>query len=160
MLPADCRKRDVMGVTAVVSFRDLEVWQAALELAVTAHELTRPLPAAYRFELGSQMRRAATSVPSNVAEGHANRSTRVFLRHVRIAIGSLAEVDTLLEVLIRVALTSDYNVETARSQIVRTRQLLHGLERALRRRVNRTAASIGTTLSLLLATGAWWLGAL
>jgi hypothetical protein len=74
--------------------------------------------------------------------------------------GSLAEVDTLLEVLTRVALPSDNNVETARSQIVRTRQLLHGLERALRRRVSATAVSIGTTLSVLLATGAWWLGAL
>jgi hypothetical protein len=74
--------------------------------------------------------------------------------------GSLAEVDTLLEVLICVAVTSGNNVETARSQIVRTRQLLHGLERALRRHVNGAALSIGTTLSLLLATGAWWLGAL
>ena len=69
-----------------------------------------------------------------------------------------ARIDAV--VLIRVALTNDNHVETARSQIVRTRQLLHGLERALRRRVNGTAVSIGTTLSLLLATGAWWLGAL
>ena len=69
-------------------FRDLEAWQAAMDLAVAAHKLAASLPAAERFELGSQLRRSATSVPSNIAEGHAQRGDRVLLHHIRIALGS------------------------------------------------------------------------
>jgi four helix bundle protein len=78
--------------SSVVSFRDLDVWQAAMDLAVAAHGLADQLPSVQRFELSSQLRRAATSVPSNIAEGHGRKHDPVFLHHVMIALGSLAEL--------------------------------------------------------------------
>ena len=148
-----------MSVTTIVSFRDLEAWQAAMDLAVTAHGLAAALPPVHRFELGSQMRRAANSVPSNIAEGHGNTSTRVYLHHVRIAIGSLAELDTLVELMLRLALTSESQIEPIRSQFARTRQLLRGLQRALRRRVAGATVSV-LSIVIIAATGAWAIGVL
>ena len=59
---------------AVLSFRDLEVWQLGMELVVSVYRATDLFPTAERFGLTSQMRRAAVSIPSNIAEGHARRS--------------------------------------------------------------------------------------
>ena len=114
----------------VRSFRDLEAWQAGMDLAVAAHHLVRSLPIEHRFELAAQIRRAATSVPSNVAEGHAQRGDRLFLRHVRIALGSLAELDTQLEIAGRLGLFVPAT-STLPVLITRTWQLLHGVRRAL-----------------------------
>ena len=113
------------------SFRDLELWQAAMDLTVSAHEVARLLPPEHRFGLASQIRRAATSVPSNIAEGHAQNGTKVFLRHVRIAMGSLAELDTQLEVAIRLGLLATSKTASLTAQMTRTWQLLHGMRRAL-----------------------------
>jgi four helix bundle protein len=141
-----------MSSTKIVSFRDLDAWQAAMDLAVAAHEVAAQLPAEQRFELASQIRRAATSVPSNVAEGHAHRSDRSYPRHVRIALGSLWELDTQLELTRRLGLTKKQDLERTRAAIARTGQVLHGLQRALRRRFYQSVAT-GTSLvmGILLA---------
>jgi four helix bundle protein len=59
------------------SFRDLETWQRGMDLVVTCYQVTRKLPSEERFGLTAQMRRAAVSIPSNVAEGHCRRTTKV-----------------------------------------------------------------------------------
>ena len=133
----------------IVSFRDLDTWQAAMDLAVAAHEAASRLPATQRFELGSQIRRSATSVPSNVAEGHAHRGNRTFLRHVRIALGSLAELDTQLELSRRQSLLTDLEVAPLIDAIARTGKLLHGLERALKRRFYQ---GLATTTGVMITT--------
>jgi len=108
-----------------------------MDLAITTHRLAGLLPTAQRFELGSQIRKAATSVPSNIAEGHTHHGDPTYLRHVRIALGSLAELDTQLELALRLNLIGESSLATAAAEIARTGQLLHGLERALKRRVDR-----------------------
>lgn len=75
-------------------FKDLVVWQKAMELAKRVYQLTASFPADERFGLVSQMRRAAVSVPSNIAEGQARQSTREFLLFLSHAMGSLAELET------------------------------------------------------------------
>lgn len=134
-------------------FRDLDVWQAAMHLAVDAHKLAATLPAIERFELGSQIRRSATSVPSNIAEGYAQRGDRVLLRHVRIALGSLAELETQLELALWLGYLTAEKAASVKSGISRTGQLLHGLRRSAMQSVARTAlgwliaiASTGATL--------------
>src|SRR5262245_10360167 len=82
-------------------FRDLEAWQSAMDLAVEAHRAADALPYSERFGLAAQIKKSATSVPSNIAEGHAQRGDRAFLYFVRIALGSLAELDTQLELALR-----------------------------------------------------------
>ena len=123
----------------IVSFRDLDAWNVAMELVVTTYELVSKLPASERFELSAQMRRAAVSIPSNVAEGHACRGRR-FMHHVRIGLGSLAELDTQLEVAQRLGMLAPHTLDGVTGQIARTGQVLHGLLRSLRRNQLKQAA--------------------
>ena len=83
----------------IQSFRDLDAWKASMKLALEAYEVAKLLPATERFELSAQIRRAAISVPSNVAEGQANGPGRRYRYHVRIALGSWAELVTHLELV-------------------------------------------------------------
>lgn len=76
------------------SYRDLKAWQLGMDVVRQIYKCTATFPGTERFGLASQMRRAAVSVPSNVAEGHARRSTREYCRFLEIALGSLAELET------------------------------------------------------------------
>lgn len=89
------------------SYRDLKVWQRAMDLAQSIYELTRSYPGEERFGLTSQTRRAATSVPANIAEGYGRSSKGAYLNFLRIAQGSLKETETHLLIAIRVGLTTE-----------------------------------------------------
>jgi four helix bundle protein len=82
----------------IKSFRDLRVWQAGIELVRIVYELTPKFPRSETYGLASQMQRAAVSIPSNIAEGHARESTKEYLQHLSIAQASLAELETQLEI--------------------------------------------------------------
>ena len=137
-------------------FRDLEAWHSAMDLAVAAYSLAGQLPPTHRFELGSQIRRSATSIPSNIAEGHSQRGDRVFLRHVRIALGSLAELDTQVEIAIRSKLVDESAARGLRIDLARTGKLLHGLRRTLR--VSTALATGGVVFLVGALSGLTWLG--
>ena len=77
-----------------VDFRQLRVWQEAMDLAEQVQRLTGTFPAAERFGIVLQLRRAAISVPSCIAEGNARSSTRDYLRFLSMSAGSLAEIET------------------------------------------------------------------
>ena len=97
---------------SIKSYEDLEVWQGGIELCVRIYELVKRLPSSERFELSSQMRRSAVSVPSNVAEGHARRQPKPFLNHVHIALGSLAELETCLVIALRLKFITEEQFHT------------------------------------------------
>lgn len=80
----------------VKDFTDLRVWQLGVQLALAVYRATREFPSDERFGLTSQLRRAAVSVPSNIAEGHTRNRSGDYLRFLGIARGSLAEVKTQL----------------------------------------------------------------
>lgn len=80
------------------SYQDLVVWQKAMELVRDVYGHTRHWPTEELYGLTSQIRRAAVSVPSNIAEGHGRRSGREFARFLNIAHGSLMEVETQLRI--------------------------------------------------------------
>jgi len=82
----------------IKSFRDLRVWQAGIDLVRNVYELTSKFPRSEVYGLASQMQRAAVSIPSNTAEGHARESTKEYLHHLSIAQASLAELETQLEI--------------------------------------------------------------
>jgi four helix bundle protein len=129
-----------MSQHPIRSFRDLEVWQIAMDLVVSVYKVANRFPSSEKFELSAQVRRAAVSVPSNIAEGHAQRRSRkTYLRHVRIALGSLAELDTDIELAVRLQMVSALDVQSVVVEIRRTGQLLHGLARALNRQQLNTA---------------------
>jgi four helix bundle protein len=83
----------------IVSHKDLIVWQKAVVLAGKVYAATRQLPSDERFGLTSQLRRAAISIPSNIAEGSARRTRAEFLQYLHIARGSLSEVETQMLVV-------------------------------------------------------------
>jgi four helix bundle protein len=122
-------------MTEILSFRDLEAWKAAMNLVLAAYEVARQLLSTERFELSAQIRRAAVSVPSNIAEGQASGPGARYRHHVRIAIGSLAELDTQLELAARLGLASAESCRAAAADVAQTGRLLHGLSRALWRRL-------------------------
>lgn len=122
------------------SFRDLHAWNAGMDLVLTTYALAARLPSAERFELGAQLRRAAVSVPSNVAEGHGGGARQRYLNHVRIALGSLAELDTQLELARRLGYLTPNNLVPAERQLARTGQLLHGLARSLQAGLRKGAS--------------------
>jgi four helix bundle protein len=84
-------------------FRNLEVWQLAMDLVESVYRTTADFSADEKFGLTSQARRASVSVPSCIAEGHARHTTREYLRFVGLAAGSLAELRTQLEISSRLA---------------------------------------------------------
>jgi four helix bundle protein len=86
--------------TPTASYRDLIVWRLAMETVVEIYRVTRAFPAEEKFGLVSQLRRAAVSIPSNIAEGHDRIGAAEFRRFVAIARGSVAEVETQLAVAV------------------------------------------------------------
>src|SRR4030067_692480 len=80
----------------VKNYRDLMVWQLGVKLAKEVYTLTNKFPRHEIYGLADQLRRAAVSVPSNIAEGQARRAPTDFRRFLHISLGSLAEVDTQL----------------------------------------------------------------
>ena len=82
----------------VKTFRDLIAWQKGMHLAKQVYLLTRKMPGEERFGLTNQMRRAAVSIPSNIAEGHARQSRMDYLKFLRTSRGSLAELMTQFEI--------------------------------------------------------------
>jgi four helix bundle protein len=79
------------------SDRDLKVWQKAMQLVERCYEISRTCTAGDRYELLHQLRDAAISIPANIAEGHGRGSTGAYRNHPQIALGSLAELETLIE---------------------------------------------------------------
>ena len=97
---------------ALASYRDLAVWQRSMDLTVAVYDVTKVLPKDERYGLGSQLKRAAVSVPSKIAEGYGRTHRGEYLHHLSIARGSLSEVETLLAVAVRVGLVGrDETVE-------------------------------------------------
>jgi four helix bundle protein len=115
-----------------------------MDVADQAYEVTTAFPSDERYGLSQQMRRAAVSIPANVAEGHARRSLRAYLNHLGIALGSLAELDTELEVAERRGYVNADASHDLRRNIDRSRQIVHGLRRSL----EVLFAGFGTVLCL------------
>lgn len=86
------------------TFRDLKVWQKGMALVNRVYNATNYFPENEKYSLTSQLRRSAISIPSNIAEGYGRRSTGDYIRFLNIAIGSLYEVQTQIEI----ALNLDY----------------------------------------------------
>jgi four helix bundle protein len=90
----------------IKSFRDLRVWQLGMNLAVEAYHMTEVFPKCEAYGLGAQIQRAAVSIPSNIAEGHAREHRKEYLHHLSTAPASLAELETQTELAARLGYCS------------------------------------------------------
>jgi four helix bundle protein len=120
------------AATPPYRFRKLYAWQRAMELAVEADALADRLSALGRFALADQMRRAATSVPANIAEGNGRAHRGEYLRFLGIAKASLAELETLLELAQRRRLLPEDSLAVAFDLASQTGRLLLRLIQSLR----------------------------
>ncbi len=114
------------------TFRDLIVWQKAIDLCATVYRQTQTLPPTERFGLMTQMRRAAVSIPSNIAEGNARRKLGDYLQFRGIARGSLAELETQLVLACRLGMLR--NITSVTEQLQEIRRMLQALIDSLRRK--------------------------
>lgn len=116
-------------------FRDLEVWNLAMNLAQQSYELTKSFPKDELFGMVSQIRRSAVSVPANIAEGYGRYATRDYLRFLSVAQGSLAELETHLELAVRVGLVAIGPSKDLLATASRVGQMLIALRRSLKRKL-------------------------
>lgn len=114
------------------SYRELIAWQRAMDLVVATYRLTKLLPAEERFGLTSQMRRAAVSIPSNIAEGHGRGLKNAFAHHLAIAIGSLRELETQTHLTLRLGQVQPQQAEPVLALAEETGRTMAGLIRAVR----------------------------
>jgi four helix bundle protein len=119
----------------IESYRDLVAWQKAMVLVQDVYGATFQLPQSEKFGLISQLRRAAVSIPSALAEGHARASTREFSHYVSIARGSLAEVETQLLISQNLGFLSADRVDVLMSLCDEQSRVLRGLKKSLDNRV-------------------------
>jgi four helix bundle protein len=115
----------------IETYRDLDTWQACMTAVEHVYLVTRRFPVEERFGLTSQARRAAVSMPSNVAEGWCRHSTAVYINHVSIALGSHGELETCLEIGRRLKYLAQADFDVAMRVLDRAGQLLNGLMRSL-----------------------------
>ena len=87
-----------MNKVEIKTFRDLFVWQKAMNLVLAVYEITKKFPQEELYGLTAQIRKSAVSIPSNIAEGHGRKSTKDYVRFLYIAVGSLFELQTQLEI--------------------------------------------------------------
>ncbi len=116
----------------VLSYRDLLVWQRAMDLAIECYELTKRFPRSETYGLISQLQRAAVSVPSNIAEGRARQHSGESLHHISIAYGSLAEVETLTLMAARLKYISDSQAEEVLQKTAEIGRMLNGLRNSIK----------------------------
>ncbi|MDQ3813297.1 MAG: four helix bundle protein [Armatimonadota bacterium] len=116
----------------VNSYRDLEVWQKAMDLVVECYRITQGFPRSEIYGLSSQLQRAAVSVPANIAEGRGRQHTQEFVQHLCIAYGSLAELETHIEIARRLNYIGADDAHRLFDRTSEVGRLLNGLLRALR----------------------------
>ena len=117
--------------SVIQSFRDLAVWQKGIDLAVRVYQLSETFPRAEMFGLTSQVRRAAVSIPSNIAEGKAAGGQN-YPRHLRIALGSEAELQTQIELARRLGMLEATDAELLLEQTSEVGRMLSALLKSLR----------------------------
>jgi four helix bundle protein len=124
------------------SYRDLDGWRKAMELAEGCYRLTDRFPRSEQFGLTSQMRRAAVSIASNIAEGHNRRSRQAYANFVSIALGSQAELETQAELAIRLGYVTQEAAAPLVALAADVGRILHGLSRSLETPGGRTGAKV------------------
>ena len=113
------------------SYQDLDVWSRALDLVEEVYQATDSLPDREKFGLTSQIRRAAVSIPSNIAEGKGQGSDRSFIRFLSIAKGSLMELETQLMIAQRLSYLSKNELDHILNECQEIGKMISGLQKAL-----------------------------
>ena len=115
------------------NYRDLVVWQKAMELVTEVYRSTECFPKSEVFGLSSQIRRAVVSVPSNIAEGQGRDSSKEFVHHLSFAYGSLMETETQLQIAANLGYIGQTEVDRLLNDTAEIGRLLNGLSRSIKK---------------------------
>jgi four helix bundle protein len=115
----------------IKDFKDLIVWQKAMELVAEVYVLVKKLPKEELFALSDQIRRSAISIPGNIAEGQGRNSTKEFIHFLAIAKGSKAELETQLLLCVKINYLNNSDIETAINLIQEVGKMLNALQKSL-----------------------------
>jgi four helix bundle protein len=126
-------------VSKAFTYRDLDAWKQGMEVVEEVYKVTKSFPANELYGLTSQIRRAAISIPSNIAEGHCRRSTKAFANHVSIALGSAGELETCIELAARLGFLKAPESTQLLASANLVGRLLYGLYGSLERRLESPA---------------------
>ena len=116
---------------SIKDFKDLFLWQRAMDLVVEVYDLVKKLPKEELFALSDQIRRAAISIPSNIAEGQGRNSSKEFIHFLSIAKGSKAELETQLLLCVRINYLKELEIEKAMSLVEEVGKMPHSLQKRL-----------------------------
>ena len=128
----------------VRGYRDLLVWQDSMDLVVKIYRTTSTFPKEERYSLVDQLRRAAISVPSNIAEGQGRSRTGDYLRHLSVAVGSLNELETQIQIATRLEYISEDVQKQLLDSCTSIGRMLAGLIRSLKRRLTTSTLTPGS----------------
>jgi four helix bundle protein len=117
----------------VKTHHDLEVWKRSLEFVVNLYVITEKFPSGEKFGLISQIRRAGFSIPSNIAEGASRNSPKEFRYFIAVALGSATEIETQLEIAIRLGFLK--SIKTEMESLTCIRKMLINLRKSLEIRI-------------------------
>jgi len=116
-----------MATSIIRSYRDLRVWQEGMDIAFACYQITKTFPKEEMYGMTSQIRRAAASIPANIAEGYGREYRAEYIQFLRIAQGSLKELETHLLLAARVELTTTQAI----SPIIKLKESLGRMLRSL-----------------------------
>ena len=120
----------------VKNYKDLLVWQKAMDLTVEVYRLVKFLPREETYALSDQMRRAVVSIPSNIAEGHGRNSTKEYIKFLSVARGSQTELETQLQICVRLKYLSEDEALLALNLCDELNKMLNALMNSLRARLS------------------------
>lgn len=115
--------------------KNLKVWQLSIEFIPIVYQITKSLPDDEKFGLTSQIKRAAVSIPANIAEGAAKNSTKDFIRFLYISMCSLSELDTHFEIALKLNFITEKDYQTLISESDKISALLNGLINSLKKQI-------------------------
>ena len=118
----------------IKSYQDLDVWQKAMDLVVMSYQLTKRFPKSESFGLSSQLQRAAVSVPANIAEGRTRKHQKEFLQFLSVANGSLAELETHVQIAQRLNYIDDKQLMEVLNRTGEIGKMLNGLRNSIKSR--------------------------
>ena len=124
------------------NYKQLTVWQKAVKLAIEVYKPTSHFPDSEKFGLTSQIRRAATSVPANIAEGWARGTTKEYIHFLLIARGSLMELETHLIIAQHLSYMSQEQLDRMAARIEEIGKMLNGLIQSLKRLKSREGSPV------------------
>ena len=131
----------VTAMSSPAAYRKLETWQVAMDFVEQCYKTTRTFPREELYGLTSQIRRAAVSIPANIAEGYCRRQTKAYANHVSIGMGSHAEVETHVEVAFRLGFLTAAARDELERDLGSVGRLLNALHDSLREKIRQDRRS-------------------